>query len=114
VQALWRKIQKLGLSTTYETDSSVNSWFKQFMALPLISKGSVADGLQLLKDTTPSNDNRYDKFIQYFEKEYMRRTSIDLWHHGNNDMKTNNALEGKCLDSIRLYRPVLLLCFLRL
>ncbi|CAF3418260.1 unnamed protein product [Rotaria socialis] len=94
VQSLWRKIQKLGLTIPYETDPLVNSWLRQFMALPLISKGLINDALQLLKDTIPSNDNKYQKFIQYFEKEYMKRTSIDLWHHGCNDMKTNNSLEG--------------------
>ncbi|CAF3438922.1 unnamed protein product [Rotaria socialis] len=82
VQSLWRKIQKLGLTVPYETDPLVNSWLRQFMALPLISKGLINDALQLLKDTVPSNDNKYQKFIQYFEKEYMKRTSIDLWHHG--------------------------------
>ncbi|CAF1334403.1 unnamed protein product [Rotaria magnacalcarata] len=94
VQALWRKIQTLGLTIPYETDPIVNTWLKQFMALPLISKELVNVSLQLLKDTIPSNDNKYHKFINYFEREYMKRTSIDLWHHGCNDMKTNNSLEG--------------------
>jgi hypothetical protein len=103
VQSLWRKIQKLGLSTLYETDPIINSWLKQFMALPLISKGLITDCVQLLKDTMPSNDNRYHKFIKYFEKEYMKRTSLELWHHGNNDMKTNNSLEGKRFGYISLH-----------
>ena len=60
VQALWRKCQKLGLSTVYETDSSVNNWFKQFMALPFISKEIIQDGLKLLKGTVPSTDNQYE------------------------------------------------------
>ncbi len=90
----------------YETDPIVNSWLKQFMALPLISKELVNDGLQLLKDIMPSNNNRYHKFIKYFEKEYMKRTSLDLWHHGNNDMKTNNSLEGKHFGCISLHPPV--------
>ncbi|CAF0810125.1 unnamed protein product [Didymodactylos carnosus] len=94
VQSLWRKIQKLGLTTLYETDPMVNTWLKQFMALPLISKGLINDGFRLLKDTMPSNDNTYHKFIKYFEKEYMKRTSMAFWHHGSNDMKTNNSLEG--------------------
>ncbi|CAF4471508.1 unnamed protein product, partial [Rotaria sp. Silwood2] len=94
VQALWRKIQKLGLTTSYETDPLVNTWFKQYMALPLILRRLIDDGLQLLKDTIPSNDYKYRKFLKYFEKEYIKRPSIDLWHHGNNDMKTNNSLEG--------------------
>ncbi|CAF1441249.1 unnamed protein product [Rotaria sordida] len=56
VQSLWRTIQKIGLTTPYEMDPLVNTWFKQFMALPLISKDLINDGLQLLKDTIPSND----------------------------------------------------------
>jgi hypothetical protein len=87
-------------------DPLVNSWLKQFMALPLILKDFVHDGLQLLKDTVPSTDNKYYKFIKYFEKEYINRTSIDLWHHGNNDMKTNNCLEGKPFNCISLYLSV--------
>ena len=71
VQALWRKIQKLGLSAAYEDDPSVNSWFKQFMALPLISKGIIRDALDFLKGTIPSTDSQYQRFIRYFEKEWM-------------------------------------------
>ncbi|CAF1564134.1 unnamed protein product [Adineta steineri] len=93
VQALWRKIQKIGLTSSYETDPLVNTWLKQFMALPLILKGLINDSLQILKDTVPSNDTKYIKFLKYFEKEYINRTSVELWHHGNNDMKTNNSLE---------------------
>ena len=69
-------------------------WLKQFMALPLISKGIIQDGFQLLKESIPSTDYQYHKFVKYFEKEWLQRTPVDLWHHGNGDMKTNNALEG--------------------
>jgi hypothetical protein len=100
VQSLWRRMQKIGLAVPYETDPLVNSWFKQFMALPLISKELIHDAVQLLKNTIPSNDQKYKKFLKYFEKEYMERTSIDLWHHGNNEMKTNNCLEGNCFNYI--------------
>ena len=48
---------------------SVNSWLKQFSALPLISKGIIHDAVQLLKETMPSINNHYYKFIKYFEKE---------------------------------------------
>ncbi|CAF1373196.1 unnamed protein product [Adineta steineri] len=64
------------------------------MALPLILKGLINDSLQVSKDTIPLNDTKYIKFLKYFEKEYINRTSVELWHHGNNDMKTNNSLEG--------------------
>jgi hypothetical protein len=65
------------------------------MALPLISMELIDDALQLLKDNIPSTDRKYYKFIKYFEKEYMTRTAIALWHHGCTNMKTNNSLEGK-------------------
>lgn len=107
MQALWRKIQTLGLTVQYETDPSVNTWLKQFMALPLISKQLVNDSLQLLKSTIPSDDNAYRQFISYFEKEYMKRTSIDLWHHGCNDLKTNNSLEGEHIHCITWYLSIL-------
>ena len=100
---MWRNIQKIGLTTPYETDPLVNTWFKQFMALPLISKHLINDGLQLLEETIPSNDSKYHNFLKYFKKEYIKRTCIDLWHHGNNDMKTNNSLEGKRFKCISLY-----------
>jgi hypothetical protein len=70
------------------------------------------DGFRLLKDTMPSNDNTYHKFIKYFEKEYMKRTSMAFWHHGSNDMKTNNSLEGKPFDCISLYLPAVVFLFL--
>ncbi len=65
------------------------------MALPLVSMELIDDGLQLLKDNIPSPDRKYYRFIKYFEKEYMERTAVDLWHPGCIDMKTNNSLEGK-------------------
>jgi hypothetical protein len=73
------------------------------MALPLISKELIHDAVQLLKETIPSNDQKYNQFLKYFQKEYMERTSIDLWHHGNNEMKTNNSLEGNRFNCIPLY-----------
>ena len=72
----------------------MNNWLKQFIDLPFILKGISREDLQLLKDTVPSTDNQYYKSTKYFEKEWMHRTSIDLWHSGSNDLKTNNAPEG--------------------
>ena len=94
VQALWWKCQKIGLTTTYETDLIVNIWLKQFMIFPLISKGIIQDCVQLLKDSIPSTDCQYYKFVKYFEKEWIQRTSIHLWHHTSSDMKANSSLEG--------------------
>jgi hypothetical protein len=60
-------MQKIGLAVPYETDPLVNSWFKQFMALPLISKELIHDAVQLLKNTIPSNDQKY-KILEIFRK----------------------------------------------
>ena len=64
LQALWRKYQKLGFTTVYETDPMVNNRLKYIMATPLISKGMIHDGLQLFQDTVPSTNNQYYKFIK--------------------------------------------------
>ena len=42
------------------------------MALPLISKGIIQDCVQLLKDSIPSTDYQYHKFVKYFEKEWIQ------------------------------------------
>jgi hypothetical protein len=81
------------------------------MALPLISMELIDDAVELLKNNVPSTDTEYFRFIKYFEKEYMKRTSVDLWHHGCADMKTNNFLEGKLYVCICYYFLKLFLSF---
>ena len=70
------------------------------MALPLISLDLIYDALEMLKNNVPSTDRKYVEFIKYFESEYMKRTALQLWHHGFSSMKTNNSLEGKLYVNI--------------
>ena len=70
------------------------------MALPLISLDLIYDALEMLKNNVTSTDRKYVEFIKYFESEYMKRTALQLWHHGFSSMKTNNSLEGKLYVNI--------------
>ena len=109
-QALYRKIQKLGLQTAYNNrdNTCVKDYTHMTAALAFVPVGDVARCFRLLKAAAPQN---MAAFMKYFEENYVtgvaahgRRRAVppryppELWNQYvstlTDQSRTNNASEG--------------------
>ncbi|CAF4689044.1 unnamed protein product, partial [Rotaria socialis] len=94
-QAIYRAIQRLGLSTAYNNDDDIKKYCRKLMALPLIPEAIIEDTYDELIATMPSTlkDSLKD-LLQYFQEQWLNKVPISQWCvHGLN-IRTNNNAEG--------------------
>ncbi|CAF1388832.1 unnamed protein product [Rotaria magnacalcarata] len=94
-QAIYRAIQRVGLSTAYNNDDDIKKYCRQLMALPLIPEAIIEDTYDELIATIPSTLKETLKdLLQYFQEQWLNKVSISQWCvHGLN-IRTNNNAEG--------------------
>ncbi|XP_041369639.1 uncharacterized protein LOC121383615 [Gigantopelta aegis] len=96
-QALWRKVQNLGLAVQYKEDPPVQQWIRRAARLALLPLNEVQDAWIEAMDSTP-NVPRAQEFNDYMIVnwiDYDARFPLPLWnHHETNGPRTNNNLEG--------------------
>ncbi|CAF1259425.1 unnamed protein product, partial [Didymodactylos carnosus] len=93
-QCLYRKIQKLGLSTLYEENDSVCQWLRSFMDITLIDGDVITGAITLLRENLPSDNGLPAKFLKYFDKQWVQKVSPKYWNLGPHHLRTNNLVEG--------------------
>lgn len=110
VKNLWKKIQKLGLTSAYHSKVKVQMAFKQIEALAFLKPQEVAEGFTAIRATGPKE---MANFFSYFEKTYIGRLQTDddgsqrrlkvrfmpkFWSMQNITLqdfpRTSNAVEG--------------------
>jgi len=96
-QALWRKIQDLGLAVPYKEDDSVKTWARRAAGLPLLPAADVQDVWVDVMEETPDIHGA-ELFNDYMVTTWVdtdARFPISLWnHHDTAGPRTNNNLEG--------------------
>ncbi|CAF2658677.1 unnamed protein product [Rotaria sp. Silwood2] len=94
-QAIYRAIQRVGLSTTYNNDDDIKKFCRKLMALPLIPEAIIEDTYDELIATMPSTlKGTLKDLLQYFQKQWLSKVPISQWCvHGLN-IRTNNNAEG--------------------
>ncbi|CAM4840208.1 unnamed protein product [Rotaria magnacalcarata] len=92
-QAIYRAIQRVGLSTAYNNDDDIKKYCRQLMALPLIPEAIIEDTYDELIATMPSTLKETLKdLLQYFQEQWLNKVSISQWCvHGLNIRTNNNA-----------------------
>ncbi|CAF3027632.1 unnamed protein product [Rotaria sp. Silwood2] len=93
-QAIFRNIQKMGLTTMYEKNEEVKIWLKSFMALPLVKNNVLDDAVELLFENIPSPDKLLIEFYEYFQRQWLTRIPPKYWNLGPIHIRCNNSLEG--------------------
>ena len=99
-QAMWRKIQELGLSKTYvERTSDTSKWLSHTFGLAYLNPEEVEDSFVFdLMPGAPDEDSACDKYADYLLSTYIASDSIfppDLWASSpENSRRTNNAAEA--------------------
>jgi hypothetical protein len=97
-QALWRKLQNLGLTLRYAEDENFNRLVRRAAALPLVPPHQVHD--VWLAAMNEVNDEVAQPFIDYVTTTWVddmeARFPIELWTQFDNidGIRTNNHLEG--------------------
>ena len=93
-QAIWRKIQALGLAPTYRDCKGSHAYMRKIMALPFLPHEHITVAFQQLKDlaTTPL----LRKLIAYVEETWIRSTTWPpkVWSIFGRSIRTNNEVEG--------------------
>ncbi|XP_046546596.1 uncharacterized protein LOC124256665 [Haliotis rubra] len=95
-QAIWRKVQDLGLAVQYQGDPDVRLWVRRASSLALLPEGDVQDAWVDAMDTTPEVDNaqRFNDYIVTTWVDDDARFPIPQWnHHRNVGPRTKNNLE---------------------
>lgn len=110
-QALWRKVQELGLTRPFRRDERLRIMIEKIMAIGYLPPQIVRTNLDLLLAAERRLQRRYPAltdFLTYFRNNYMDgmlRPSIWNVYRRNMDTRTNNYVECKlCLICILSYR----------
>ncbi|CAN7949147.1 unnamed protein product, partial [Ixodes pacificus] len=94
-QAIWRKVQELGLSKAYRLDTSVAGFVRKTISLAFVPPNFVRVAWGNLKLTAPTNA-QIPLLILYFEDIWtMGKFDIQQWNqHQNRGARTNNLKEA--------------------
>ena len=93
-QALWRKVQELGLQTAYMRDQATNGYIRRLMALPFLPHETVAATFDSLKPEAKTEP--LQQFVSNIEENWIRSTvwSPKCWSVFMQSIRTNNDIEG--------------------
>ncbi|CAF1237473.1 unnamed protein product [Rotaria sordida] len=95
-QAIYRAIQRVGLSTSYNDDDDVKQYCRKLMALPLLPEAIIEDTYDDLIATMPKQlKDTLNDLLEYFQQQWFVKVPISQWCvHGLN-IRTNNNAEGE-------------------
>ena len=93
-QAVYKRIQQLGLQREYFQNEHFRSLCKKLMALAMMPIDTVSAGFNEIRDEARDlPDSFMEPLMTYFEKQWM--SDLDLWNVSTCDSKTNNFCEGE-------------------
>ena len=99
VQAWWRQIQKVGLSSEYkDPESEIGRWWKSMFGIAYLSPDEVEDSLVEDYMSVAPGDEKSTMFADYLTNTYMTHESLfppSLWAEVPSDSKrTTNGPES--------------------
>ena len=117
-QALWRKLQELGLSSEYRQFDHIRHWFRLFIGLCFLPVPQVMNGFVAIQNQHTPNNDKCRLFNAYFLDTWLTgQFPIPLWNHFRTDVpRTNNNCEGynsrlkkrACKAHLNIYELILL------
>ena len=97
-QALWRKVQELGLSGRYKEDEAFNRLVRRASALPLVPRESVDEvWLEALNEVNDAGSAPFKDYVTSTWVDTMvAKFPVEIWTQDDNidGVRTNNHLEG--------------------
>ena len=70
-QAWWRKIQNVGLSTDYTTETEIGKWLKLYFGLPFLKPQDVQPCFDKIVAVKPKHTRSVQAFTNYISKTYI-------------------------------------------
>ena len=96
-QAVYRRVQKIGLAALYGSDDRVRNFVRKLYALALLPHEHVAGAFATLQRKGARFGNLdIDQLMTYFDKTWIsgERWSPEDWTVYRKKIRTNNDLEG--------------------
>ncbi|XP_035692859.1 uncharacterized protein LOC118427277 [Branchiostoma floridae] len=92
-QAIWRKVQELGLQRAYNNDHRVYSWVRRLMALPFLPHKAIQPALRALQSRAAG---ALTDLADYVQKTWVDSTVFPprRWSVYMQAIRTNNDVEG--------------------
>ena len=93
-QAVWRKVQEIGLGTAYKKDDAVHKYIKKIMALPFLPHEHIIPMFETLKGFATSS--LLQSLVSYVQSTWIDSIiwSPDRWSVFQRSVWTNNDVEG--------------------
>ncbi|CAF1054091.1 unnamed protein product [Rotaria sordida] len=80
-QAIYRAIQRVGLSTSYNDDDDVKQYCRKLMALPLLPEAIIEDTYDELIVTMPKQlKDTLNDLLEYFQQQYRFNRRVQVNH----------------------------------
>ncbi|CAF4891392.1 unnamed protein product, partial [Rotaria sp. Silwood1] len=94
-QAVYRAVQRVGLSTSYNNDDDVKHFCRKLMALPLLPEPIIEDTYDDLLAATPTElKKKLDDLLEYFQAQWFTKVPISQWCVHGLSLRTNNNAEA--------------------
>ncbi|CAF0966860.1 unnamed protein product [Didymodactylos carnosus] len=94
-QAVYRRIQNLGLSTSYNSNDTIRSYCRRIMALPFLPINVVVNTFNELQDETPlAIRKNLQPLYDYFDNYWLNTIDLEKWNVYGLEHRTNNICEG--------------------
>ena len=93
-QALWRKVQGLGLQTAYTTDHATSSYIRQLIPLPFLPHDTIEATFESLRPEATTQPLK--EFVRYIGETRInsRVWPPKCWSVFMLSVRTNNDIEG--------------------
>ncbi|XP_073258751.1 uncharacterized protein [Porites lutea] len=93
-QALWRKVQELGLQTAYSNDEATNRFIRKLMALPFLPHYEIRPMFVRLSVQAQTQPLR--NLTDYIQEQWIESTIFTPkdWSVFKQPIRTNNDIEG--------------------
>ncbi|CAF5024853.1 unnamed protein product [Rotaria magnacalcarata] len=99
-QAIYRRIQSLGLITSYSQDSDIRICCRKLMALALLPIDQIETSFYNLrtKSSAAVKQELHQLFL-YFDHQWIANVPMKMWSVHGYQHRTNNNCEGKHVRS---------------
>ena len=93
-QAVWRHVQQLGLSPTYNTHNSTYKYIKKLMALPFLPHEQITPSFTALEEQ--ASTQQLQDLVRYMRSTWIESTvwPPSSWSIYMRAVRTNNDVEG--------------------
>ena len=101
-QAIYRRIQSLGLSTAYSEDEEIRGYCRKIMALALLPLHEVEVAFYQLRATATSRiKQELRQLFLYFDEYWMNKVPMKMLNAHGHEHRTNNSCDGRHADTMR-------------